>query len=444
VTTSVLYNPALLPPEQITLASSLRRPLVERLLRTLGRIGDDGAPQHQLVLGAPGSGKTMMLRALRSAIEADRDLAARWLPITFPEAQWDVARPADVWDNALDYLLVALERRGQAAAKKTLEAQITLLRREDDDDGRRGLDLLLATSDRLERRFVLLIDTLDVVLDRLKRDQWHVREILAAEPRLLVIGASARAIEATYRYDAAFYDFFQLHELRPLPTRGLRQLLTTLPPSADRDALIALPEPALVATAELVGAHPRTLTLLARALRLDGPRRVRDLVLAVLDALTPQHMARMENMAPQSQQVVHALAAAWHPCRAAELATRTHLTPNIVSAQLHRLVQEGVAERVPLPSPARTGFQLVDRVFQIWLLMRMGQPHRRRLQQAADLMEAAAFGLSGGAVAGFDPETIAAAGGDTEALLRVAPELRAVFAASEAAGPRGSSGISEP
>ncbi|MCC6620856.1 MAG: AAA family ATPase [Deltaproteobacteria bacterium] len=434
---SLLFNPALLPPDQITLAASLRRPLVERLLRTLRRIGDDGAPQHQLVLGAPGSGKTMLLRALRSAIEDDPELSARWLPVTFPEAQWDVARPADVWDNALDYLVVALERRGQAEAAAALSAQIEALRRQDDESGRRGLELLLETADRLGRRLVLLIDTLDVVLERLKKDQWHVREILAAEPRLLVIGASARAIEATYRYDAAFYDFFQLHELRPLPGSELAALLAQLPPSPDRDALVALPAATLAATTELVGSQPRTLMMLAHSLRLDGPRPVRDLVMAVLDRLTAQLQGRMEALSPQAQQVVHAVAAAWHPSRPSELAERAHLTPNAVSSQLHRLVQDGQVERVPLP-PARHGFQLVDRVFQIWLLMRMGQPHRRRLQRAADMLEAA---LAGRFMPGFDPETQAAASGEEDSLQRVAPELRRAFPARDAAVAGGAGGI---
>jgi len=34
---------------------------------------------------------------------------------------------------------------------------------------------------------------------------------------MLVVGASARALEASYQYDAAFYDFFKVDELRGHP-----------------------------------------------------------------------------------------------------------------------------------------------------------------------------------------------------------------------------------
>ncbi len=399
----ILYNPALLPPVETALACSLRRPPATRLLGLLRRLGGAGAPQHQLVLGAPGSGKTMLLRTLRTALLDDPELAARWLPLTFPEAQWDVARPADLWVNALDYLVVALERvLGDAPAARALEAALAALPEDEDHRAPAALALLAAESDRLGRRFVLLVDTLDVVLTRLKKDEWHVREVLSAEPRLLVIGTSARAIEATYRYDAAFYDFFQLHELRRLPRHELLAQVEALAPGPLRAGLMraAACRPALEAALDLLGTQPRTLALLAEAATrvhddaatapLQGAPDIscRALVLPTLDALSPALQAKMDALAPQSQQLVHALATAWHPLRPHELAARARLAPNLVSAQLHRLVQDGLVDKVPLLPGARHGVRLADRLFQVWLLLRLGQPHRRRLVAACDALEA--------------------------------------------------------
>jgi len=384
-----IYNPALLPPERVALTHSLRRPLAERLLGLLRRIGHDGAPQHQLVLGGPGSGKTMLLRALQSAIGSDPELSQRWLPLTFAEAQWDVARPADFWVNALDYLVIALQRSGANDHAAAIEARIAALPNDEDARTAAALALLTTTSSELGRRFVLLVDTLDVVLERLKRDEWHVREVLATEPHLLLIGTSARAIEATFRYDAAFYDFFQLHELRPLPRDTLTTALAAVHPEdpLQRVRALAAAEPALFAAMlDLLGTQPRVLALLGLALERSEPPHGPELTLAVLDQLTPMMRARIESLAPQSQQVVHALAAAWHPVRPHELAHATRLTANSVSAQLHRLVLDGVADKTPLPPGPRHGFLLADRLFQVWLLMRMGQPHRRRLFQAIELL----------------------------------------------------------
>ena len=427
-----IYNPALLPPERTTLAYSLRRPLADRLLAILRRIGDDGAPQHQLVLGGPGSGKTMLLRALQAAIGSDPKLAKRWLPLTFAEAQWDVARPADFWVNALDYLVISLQRSGANDYAATLDGRIAALPADEDARTGAALRLLTTAANELGRRFVLLVDTLDVVLERLKRDEWHVREVLATEPHVLVIGTSARAIEATFRYDAAFYDFFQIHELRPLPRDSLHEALSRVhvhdPLAHVRH--FAAAEPALFdATLDLIGTQPRMLALLGVELgRLSSTPEVTpgpELVLAVLDQLTPHYRARVEALAPQSQQVLHALAAAWHPTRPNELAQRTRLSANLVSAQLHRLVQDGLVDKTALPP--RHGFLVADRIFQVWLLMRMGQPHRRRLFTAVEHLFSAHAGrpFEPSNVYGVDP-TI------PDVAMRIAPELRRLVDAPSA------------
>ncbi len=424
-----LYNPALMGEDAVCLDRSLRRPLAERLLKMLRRLGPDGAPQHQLVLGARGSGKTTFLRTLRQAVLGDTELARGWLPLTFPEAQWDVARPSDLWDNALDYLVVALERadavNGQTEARRVAGLVAAL---PDDEDARQkaSLALLVSESERLGRRFLLLIDTLDVVLDRLKRDQWHIREVLSAEPRLLVIGTSARAIEATYRYDAAFYDFFQVHELRPLPRADLLDTVARLDGGHLKEQLLTLAAVApadLEACLDLLGTQPRVLALIARAFErvAPGPGLATRVVLTVLDSLTPGMMARMEALAPQSQMVVHALATLWHPARPQEIAQRTRLAANVVSAQLHRLIQDGIAEKVPLPPGARHGMMLTDRLMSVWLLMRLGQPHRRRLAAACVALAEAHRGLVPD-LAGIIAEDVAVLD-PSEQAARIAPEL---------------------
>ena len=425
-----LYNPALLPAERTRLATSLRPHLVTSLLGFLRRLGADGAPQHQLVLGPSGSGKTMLLRTLQTEVLADPELARRWFPLTFPEAQWDIARTADLWANALDYLVVALERRAAGGAD-ALRARIAALPEDVDQRGPAALALLVAEAKRLERRFVFLIDTLDVVLERLKRDQWEVREVLASQSEVLVIGASARAIEATYRYDAAFYDFFQLHELRPIHPDLLPRLLDRV--AADEPlyrtlALALAARPAIVRAAlHLVGSQPRMLALLGRALADAPEASAATLVQLALDGWTPAFRARVEPLAPQSLMVLHALASLWHPARPQEVAARSRLAPNVVSAQLHRLVQEGVVDKVPLG--ARVGFLIADRVLQAWLLMRLGQPHRRRLAAAADALAALGdtdltreAGAAGPAQA---PDEA-----DPERHSHVAPELRSLMGSS--------------
>ncbi|MFT7578439.1 MAG: hypothetical protein ACI9MR_000097 [Myxococcota bacterium] len=380
----VLYNPALFARDRCGVEASLRPKLVQRIIDGLERDANSGAPQHLLILGERGSGKTMLLRSLARAIEACEPLRDEWFPLAFPEAQYDVGGLADLWTNALDYLRVALHRRGHKKLARSLRvaaAELDGMRDEARED--EALRLLLDASDTLERRFILLVDNLDVVLDRLKAEQWRFRDVLSEERRILVIGASARAIEATYHYDAAFYDFFQLSELRRIPLSQTRQALAKIwntPNVVERlDTYDTRYPGGLDAVTTLVGTLPRTLALVAEQLERTPDTRPDWLVLSILDRLTPEHQARIDGLAPQSQRVLFALATGWDPMRAADVASRTRLSTNAASAQLNRLVQDGYVEKVPYPPGSRLGFQLRDRRFGVWFIMRAGQPHRRRL-----------------------------------------------------------------
>jgi hypothetical protein len=108
-----------------------------------------------------------------------------------------------LWLNCLDALGDVLEANGQDdEIDAVIESSQGL-----DADG--VLATLVEAEKRYNKRLLLLIDNIDLVFDRLKKDHSHLREILQSEPQIQFIGASARAVEATYDYDAAFYKFLE-------------------------------------------------------------------------------------------------------------------------------------------------------------------------------------------------------------------------------------------
>lgn len=378
-----VYNPDLLSKDELIRLFVARQPLLDRLLGDIRREGS-GAVQHHLLIGRRGMGKTTLLRRLAHAIDDDPALAAIWLPLTFPEEQYNVGHLSDFWLNCLDALGDRLERRGQTEHLGDLDDDIARITELTPEKARQEAALahLEAMARRLDRRFVLLVDNVDLILDRVKADEWALRAALSTAPWLLLIGATSVGVESTYQYEAAFYDFFRVHALKGLDEPETFGLLRRLAETFDAPHVARLldAEPGRIRTLRLLaGGNPRTLVLLFSLLSQGIEGNVRTDLERLLDHCTPLYKARFEAMAAQQQQVVDAMAVHWHPITAGDLATRLRMDVNAVSSQLNRLVRDGVVEKVAIHESRRAGFQVAERFFNIWYLMRASRRVRKHL-----------------------------------------------------------------
>lgn len=384
--TLAIYNPDLLSDADLSRQFVARLGLLRRLTDDLGL---EGSPQHHLIVGQRGMGKTTLLRRLRGAIQEDERLRARWLPLSFPEEQYNVSRLSDLWVNCLDALGDALERGGDDAGAHAVDALVSGLPQDEGARGRAALDGLVRWS--VEKRgLVLMIDNVDILLGRLDGQHWALREAMSVYPSLVWIVASAQPLEATADYGSAFYDFFAIHELRGLDYEESRQVVLRLAEVHDTPQVSRLLEEApgrFRALHVLTGGNPRTLVLLYQVFAHDDASSVHVDLERLLDMCTPLYKARFEALSAQGQQLTDALAIGWDPMTAAQVAAATRLEINLVSAQLNRLVQLGVVEKVPLPAGSRTGFQIGERFFNIWYLMRASRRVRRRLEWLVRFLE---------------------------------------------------------
>ncbi len=381
-----LYNPGLWSVAEVRAYYIARSSLLNRLLDDIRRETPGSQPQHRLIVGQRGMGKSTLLRRLAIGMEDDAHLESQWLPLVFPEEQYNVASLADFWLNCLDALGDLQEARGDNAQAAAIDAEVESLDRGDSDG---ALQALLRNASKLQRRLLLLVDNIDLILDRIKTQDWALREVLQGHPEILLIGASSRALEASYDYRAAFYDFFKIDELRGLNLEEMRETILTLARLRGADDVIeriASDPGRLPVLHTLTGGNPRTAVLLYGVLLKGVDGDVRSDLEALLDEVTPLYKARFDELPTQAQQLLDKLALNWDPITARGLANLLGWQVNLVSAQLDRLSASGVVEKVKFGKGKRIAFQVGERFFNIWYLMRASRRVRRKLMWLVEFL----------------------------------------------------------
>lgn len=368
-----------------------RSSTLDFFLRQLRLVPFERAANHYLIVAPRGYGKTSLLRRIAIAVRTETDLRDRFIALAFREEQHNVISLDAFWRNCLQSLLEAREDENAPEAEiDELEAAWTehaprQALKGDDQDGEPGYREFITRCERLNRRPLLLIDNLDSLLAGLPANQqWSLRRILQADGGPVLIAAASRYPESTHDPKAAFYDFFRVHTLSRLNDEEVMQCLRTRARhrgDAGRVVLDLLDkDPGRIAALNtLAGGNPRTLNVLYGVLESHMSDDVLSQLSAMLDTFTGWYQARTEELPIQARAVFDALALNWDPMLAAALGAVTGLDTTAVSSQLSRLEKSGYVETVALNrrGKGRKGYQVSERFFNIWYLMRNG-PRRAR------------------------------------------------------------------
>jgi tetratricopeptide (TPR) repeat protein len=385
----LFYNPGQLDPAQIESLFIARQELFQNLLADVLAERNDAAPQHHIIIGQRGMGKTTMLHRL--AVELNKEPnSERFIPLTFPEEQHVlVERLSDFWLNALDALATALELRKLGDIAQKLDTIIRQLPTQHNDESELANACrreFINQCQALQLRPVLLLDNFPLLLRKLVAHQWDLRSILQAPGAPIFVAAGLALPESLGEYDSAFFDMFKARILYNLTLEECREIYQTMAKREGREeviSIIAKNEGRLKTLHILTGGNPRTVGLLyelfARGLGSDAWEDLRSL----LDAMTPIYQSRLEQLSDRGQQIFSALALSWEPVLQQVIESQTQLSQGTISSTLLRLEESGVVEKVDIFGQKKIGWQVAERFFNIWFLMRFAS---RRTKGSIDAL----------------------------------------------------------
>ena len=380
------YTPGQISDDELEKTFAARWHTLDFLVDSLRRQTGAQTPSSFVLAGPRGSGKSTLLRMLRLRIRRDAELSGAWLPVSFPEEQFDVASLRDLFAGALKILA----QNSVPAAKEWLDK----VEQEQNDEQSEDLSIsgLREISRREGKRLILFVENLDQLLgSRLRpRMKGTLRRLLMTDPFLILIGSTVHVFDSLRSYDEAFFNYFQPVPLERLTEEEVLEMLRNrarFDENAPFKDKLARNEAKIKEIAYLSGGNPRFVLMIYELLSGSKVTTAIQQLRRLVDELTPLFKHELESLPEQQRKIVHALMEKGGTASPKDLTGPTRLTMNSVSTQLSRLKDAQILE-VRGGGKGRPAFYSVpDRLFSIWYKMRYLRQERRRIELFVEVLE---------------------------------------------------------
>ena len=396
-----LYNPQRQNNDVAEKLFVVRQKQFKLLLDKIVKEKKDSIPQHHLIISQRGMGKTTILKRLEVELHK-HEYRQQFIPLLFPEEQYNIKDHAEFWLNCLNALANSLEQEKYPDETvenidkiiKELSGETTQIIVEEANK------YLINICCDLKRRPVLLIDNIGLVFIRLdknketKQEQWLFRKLFSKSGGPIIVGAGVTIQDDILNQNMPFFDFFQIHHLEKLSFEEFLELLKNLGKHVQNNThllnTIELEKPRLQALYQFIGGNPRMAVMLFKLLVKGFSAEISSDLDALVDEVTPLYKARFEELSQQQQIILDAIAMNWDAIPFKALSINTGLAINQLSPQLKRLFEEGWIDTVVADKKSRKTTEKIDgiikgsayficeRFFNIWFLIRNNSRRQKR------------------------------------------------------------------
>jgi predicted transcriptional regulator len=368
------YNPGFSSDEDLISAFVVREKELQQILQTLQE-NTGRTYQHLLLVGARGTGKTMLVRRAAAEVRRSEPLNQHWYPLVFGEESYRILSAGEFWLEAI-YHLAAQNPGAQ------WQGVYEELRGEKDEKRlqQRSIAKLMDFADEQGKQILLIVENLNMLFDEQMSDgdDWDLRHTLQNEPRLMLLGTATQRFDQIDNVGNALFEFFALHIMEPLKLSECSQLWKSI---ADEDLSDNQIRPMQI----LTGGNPRLLQVLAGFAKGMSFRDLMANLTQLIDSHTDYFKGLLEALPATERRVFVELLEIWKPATANQVAEAARMEVSKTSALLNRLMKRGAIELVE-QSGKKKYYQVTERLFNIYYLMRKRGVGDDRVKTTIDFM----------------------------------------------------------
>ena len=373
----LLYNTQNIDTQLLKAGFSIRKKEYQKIWKDIQKGSMEKPETHYLVQGVRGAGKTTLLSRLANEVGEDEELNNWLIPILLNEEEYGILSLFTFWLRIAEKLA-----EHSVDIYTELFEQVSSL----DDSAEIAWELIQSHLDKNKQKIIVFADNLgELFKDFDDIEHAQLREVLSLHPQIRLIGGSSQLLEAHFDGAAPFYQFFKLVNLKPINEAEMHELLRSLAKQTGEEAVKTIEEiitehpERMEAVRRLTDGVPRTIVLLFQIIMEGAKESSYAYLEETIDKTTPLYKHRMDDLSRQQKAIVHTIAMNWDALSTKEIAEQTRLPSKTVSAQLVKLQQQWIVDKIETSTKNHL-YIIKERFFNIWYLMRYGsQTDKRRV-----------------------------------------------------------------
>jgi DNA polymerase III delta prime subunit len=368
------YNPGFSSDEDLIDAFVVRQKELQQILQTIQE-NTGRTYQHLLLVGARGTGKTMLVRRVAAEVRRSPELNQHWYPLVFGEESYRILSAGEFWLEALNHLSAQNPGSQWQGVYEELRGE-----RDEKRLQQRAIAKLMDFADAQNKQILLIVENLNMLFDEQMSagDDWDLRHTLQNEPRLMLLGTATQRFDEIDNVDKAWFEFFALHIIEPLKLVECSQLWENI---ADENISDEKMRPIQI----LTGGNPRLLQVLAEFSKGMSFQNLMMNLTRLIDSHTDYFKSLLEALPATERKIFAGFLDSWEPASTNSIANAARMDISKTSALINRLLNRGAIEFVNY-SGNKKYYQVSERLFNIYYLMRKSSRPDRRIRATIDFM----------------------------------------------------------